>query len=200
MVNTMTYSNSIKQHLFAFILVAVSLVFQLAGTDIISMLRFERIAILSGQVWRLFSAHLVHLGWAHFMLNMAAFSIIWIFFRREWQQRFWVLIFTFIAVGISLSLLILQPTVDWAVGLSGTLHGLFVAGAIGALSRGYRPAIILLSFLILKLLWEQFKTMPGSEEWIGGTVITSAHLYGAVMGTIIALILLRFNGNRMQYN
>lgn len=189
-INKQRYSNSFQPHLFAVSLVAVAMLCQLAGPDLAQALRYERMDIFAGQAWRLFSAHLVHLGWAHFSLNIAAFVLIWFLFWREWQQPIWFLMFVFISLGTSLGLLIFQPTLDWSVGLSGVLHGLFAAGVIGALNRGNKPALIMLAVLVGKLIWEQVSAMPGSEAWIGGSVITPAHLYGAIAGTIIALFIL----------
>lgn len=185
--------NSYMQHLFAASLIAVTLLLQLAGFDVVQALRYERVGIFSGQIWRLFSAHFVHLGWAHFSINIAAFIMIWFLFWAEWQQRIWLLMFIFISLGTSMGLLLLQPSLDWSVGLSGVLHGLFAAGAIGALNKEQRPALFMLSILAVKLVWEQVGAMPGSEAWIGGSVITSAHLYGAASGAIVALCLLGLN-------
>lgn len=184
------YLNFLKQHLFPVSLLALAMLFQLSGPSVLQALCYERESIFSGQIWRLFSAHLVHLGWAHFSLNMVAFAMVWFLFWREWQQWVWILMFTFISLGTSLGLLMLQPTLDWSVGLSGVLHGLFAAGAIGALNRRLRLALIMLSILVLKLIWEQVGSIPGTETWIGGSVITAAHFYGAISGTIIAFLLL----------
>ena len=34
--------------------------------------RYEREAVLDGELWRLVTGHLVHLGWSHTVLNLAA--------------------------------------------------------------------------------------------------------------------------------
>jgi rhomboid family GlyGly-CTERM serine protease len=189
------YVKLVRQHLFPIGLIVLVLQCQLGGLEVLQILHYDRISIMSGQIWRIFSGHFVHLGWRHFSLNITAFVAIWCLFGNEWQQRVWLLMFAFIAVATSLALLIFQPGLEWSVGLSGVLHGLFAAGLIGSLYRGLRYAPIILIVFIAKLVLEQTSPMPGSEEWIGGSVITIAHLYGAVAGSLIALFLLVLNKN-----
>lgn len=180
----------LKQHLFPLVLAAVVVLLQLLGPDVLRELRYERADILSGQIWRLMSGHLVHLGWSHLALNAAALGVIWLLFRQEWPQRVWLLIFIIDSLAISAGLLAFHPQLDWSVGLSGALHGLFAAGATSALRTGHRPAALMLGILAAKLLWEQlYSPMPGSEQWIGGAVITAAHLYGALTGLLLAAVL-----------
>jgi hypothetical protein len=77
------------------------------------------------------------------------------------------------------------------VGLSGVLHGLFVAGALASLLAGFRAELLLLGLLAVKLVWEHFQgALPGSESLAGGTVLIEAHLYGAITGVLAAAILL----------
>jgi len=183
---------AVSDHLFPLVILAISALLQALGNDIILHLRYERQAILDGEVWRLLSGHFVHLGWRHLALNAIGLWLIWLLFRKEWSLRLWILLLLIVALGVSTGQLLFDPQLDWAVGLSGTLHGLFAAGAIAALRHGEKSAAIMLLVLIAKLLWEQFASpMPGSEQWIGGAVVTSAHLYGAISGAIFALLLPR---------
>lgn len=52
-------------------LVGVLLLLQLGGESVRGALRFERDAIAAGELWRLWTAHFVHLGWNHAWLNCA---------------------------------------------------------------------------------------------------------------------------------
>lgn len=187
--------NPISHHLFPLALLAIAALLQAMGKDMIGLLRYERQAILEGEIWRLLTAHLVHLGWRHLLLNGVGLGLIWLLLRATWSQPRWLLIWLLTALGVSLGQLLFSPELKWVVGLSGTLHGLFAAGAIAMLWQGEKTGMIMLLVLVAKLAWEQFASpMPGSAEWVGGAVITSAHLYGAVSGAVSALMLLTLRG------
>nr|AQQ74500.1 hypothetical protein [uncultured bacterium] len=162
----------------------------IGGFDALLWLRYERSAILRGEVWRLFTGHLVHLGWAHLALNLAGLGLIWLLFGRYYGVVQWIVIVVASAFGISLGFLYFHPELLWYVGLSGVLHGMFVAGAIGGILAGYRAEWLLLALLVLKLFWEQHMgPMAETERMIGGLVVVDAHLYGAIVGLGSALAL-----------
>ena len=152
-------------------------------------LRYDREAILNGQWWRLFSAHLVHLGGSHTLMNLGGLWVIWLLFGPTLSQRSWLILLFSGALTTSLLLLILNPQLDWYVGLSGILHSFLVAGAIANIRAGHRGTWLLLGGVILKLSWEQLAgPLPGSEASAGGTVIVNAHLYGALSGGLSLLL------------
>lgn len=158
----------------------------LGGQTVTAALRYQHDAILHGQWWRLLSGNFVHLGWPHLGMNLAGLILIWMLFGRLLSTAKWLVILFFSSLGVGLGLLTFDPELVWYVGLSGTLHGLFVAGAIASLRAGYRLEWLLLLFLAGKLAWEHFNgAMPGSASLAGGTVIVDAHLYGAISGLIV---------------
>src|ERR1700676_4703532 len=53
-------------------------------------LQYERSALAQYQWWRLISAHLVHLGWQHALLNCAGLTLLWMLFAREFSPRRWL--------------------------------------------------------------------------------------------------------------
>ncbi len=75
----------------------------------------------------------------------------------------------------------------WYMGLSGVLHGLLIL----CLARGmaFHPRLngILLLVLFLKLAWEWRYGSLSGEELFDFPVITSAHVYGALGGALLAL-------------
>ncbi len=151
-------------------------------------LQYDRTLILQGQVWRLLTGNIVHLNFNHLWLNLGGLVLLWLFFAQCFSLRTWLLLLLLSCAGTGLGLLWLNPDLEWYVGLSGALHGLFIAGAIQDLRRpgnGERhwEGWLLLGVLIGKVLWEQYAgPMPGSEATAGGRVIVDAHLYGAVSG------------------
>jgi len=172
-------------------LTLLSLIIALGGDHWNTWLRFDREAILAGEYWRLFTAHLCHLGWQHWIMNIAGLLLIWALFGRLLNLGAWLLVLTTSALAVSGGLLWIDPQIRWYVGLSGVLHGLFIAGVITSISRGERSEYLLLAFVIGKLAWEQrFGALPGSESFAGGSVVVDAHLYGAIAGLLTVAIIL----------
>jgi rhomboid family GlyGly-CTERM serine protease len=161
----------------------------LGGTDVTEALRYQRAEILHGQLWRLLSAHLVHLGDSHLLLNLCGLGLVWGLFPRELSgpAGWWVLLCS--ALGVSLGLLVFDPGLVWYVGLSGVLHGLFVAGALRLWRERPTEAALMLAVLAGKLIWEQrLGPLPGTSAIAGGPVVVDAHLFGTVGGCLGALL------------
>jgi rhomboid family GlyGly-CTERM serine protease len=155
----------------------------LGGESATLLLRFERVGIQNGEIWRLLTANFVHLGWSHALLNIAGLVLIWLLFGQRFNQTGWSIILISSLLGTTLGLLFFNPTLTWYVGLSGALHGLFIAGCVAEIKLKYRMGIVLLVILAGKILWEQFQgPLPGTSDAAGGPVIVDAHLYGALAG------------------
>jgi rhomboid family GlyGly-CTERM serine protease len=186
-----TDSTFLVRHALPLSLALLSLATMIGGRGLGEWLRYDRAGILHGEVWRLASSHIVHLGWQHLALNLAGLALVWMLYGRAYTLAQWAIVLALSMLGISLGLLLFLPGVHWYVGLSGVLHGLFVAGAVASLLAGYRAEWLLLSLLAVKLLWEHFHgALPGSESLAGGTVLIEAHLYGAITGLLAAALLL----------
>lgn len=172
-------------------LAAVAFVVMALGNDAAEMLRYQREAILDGGFWRMLSGHLVHLGWAHLWLNLTGLGLIWVLTGDAYTGTGWGLQLISCALITAMGMLLLNPELEWYVGLSGVLHGLLLAGLLGRLISGHRDASLLLAVLVLKLAWEQlYGPLPGSEASVGDTVVVDAHLYGAIGGGVCASLLL----------
>ncbi|MGE3481963.1 MAG: rhombosortase [Gammaproteobacteria bacterium] len=185
------YEAFVARHALPLALAVLAAAAMIGGQELRPWLRYDRAAILEGEVWRLLSAHIAHLGWKHLAMNLVGLGLIWMLFGRFHSTRAWLAITVFCMLGTSLALLVLQPGVHWYVGLSGALHGLFVAGVLASLAAGYRAELLLLGLLIAKLAWEQaFGALPGSEGFAGGTVLVDSHLYGAIAGLLAGTTLL----------
>ena len=151
-------------------------------------LRYEREAILDGQLWRLVTGNLLHLGWTHLALNLAGLLIIGLSFPGAGADRPWRLLadLLLLSLAVGLGLLRGSPDVAWYVGLSGALHGLLVLAAAGEWHRSPRFALTVLIALALKLAWEQWTDAGATAALIGGKVVVDAHLYGALGGALLA--------------
>ena len=158
----------------------------LIGSEASIWLRYDRDAIQAGQLWRIVSGHLAHLGWSHLAMNLAGLGLIWVIFGSHIPWQRWLVILVVGAIGTSVLLLLFNPQLRWYVGLSGVLHTLFIAGCLADLKHRRWDTWILLVLVIAKLAYEQiWGPMPGSESTAGGKVIVDAHLYGAVFGFLM---------------
>jgi rhomboid family GlyGly-CTERM serine protease len=151
-------------------------------------LAFDRIALAQGQVWRLLSAHAVHLGGYHAVLNLIALLALVLLCPAPLPAREWLRRITLLALAVSALLYLFAPEVDRYVGFSGVLHGLFLLGLLPQARAGDRIAIACLAYLAGKILWEQIVGVPLSDQAaIGGRVVTQAHLFGTLAGLAYAL-------------
>ena len=168
----------------------ISVICQLFDPATTTALRYERSTIQGGEIWRLVTGNLVHLGWEHLLLNLTGLLLIWLLFGRLLSTRQWLIVTVISCLAVGLGLLLFNPDLDWYVGLSGMLHGLFVTGLLINLRNGYKLEWLLLLAIVGKLIWEQFHgAMPGSADIAGGAVVVDAHLYGAISGIVTGLFL-----------
>jgi rhomboid family GlyGly-CTERM serine protease len=163
------------------------LLIQSGGAAAQLALRYDRDALAAGQWWRLLTAHVVHLGYEHAVLDVAGLALMWALFARDYSLRGWLLILALSVAGIDAGLWLLSSTTQWYVGSSGVLHGVLAAGTCAHLRRREPDGWILAVFLVGKLVYEQAHgALPLTA---GGAVIVDAHLYGAVSGALAAVLL-----------
>ena len=174
------------------IVVLIALVLMLAGDSGREWLRFERAGIASGEAWRLLTGHFVHLGISHTILNLAGLVLVWLLVGKAYNWRQWLWIMAGSMAAIDLGLWFDAPVLEWYVGLSGLLHGMLAAGALAGLADRSAEALILAVVVAGKVAYEQLAgPLPGSEATSGGAVIVDAHLYGAIGGAVVAVVLIR---------
>jgi rhomboid family GlyGly-CTERM serine protease len=154
-------------------------------------LEYRRSGIESLQLWRLLTAHAAHLGLVHGVLNGAALVLVWRIFRDCVARAEWGWLLLGSVAAVDTGLYFLSPGVEWYVGASAALHGLFGGSAVLMLDRNARTyGIALLLGLVAKLAWEQVSGGAMTTPLVGDMpVVTIAHLYGAVGGVAAAAIL-----------
>lgn len=185
-----TVMSSIQGAWLLGLLAAVLVLLWFTGESGRELLRYERAAVLQGQYWRLLTGHLVHGSGQHLLLNAVGLGLIAALFPREYSLCGWLLILASSVVTIDLGFVLLEPQLQWYVGLSGVLHGALAAGALGWWrheSRGL--ALALSAVLVGKLAWEQWHgALPLSGDM---PVVVDAHLYGAIGGALAGVLLWR---------
>ena len=157
-------------------------------TDANAALRYERLAVLGGEWWRLITGQLMHLGTGHLVMNLAGLALIGSVFAPGLRAADWLIVLAGAWLTIAAGFLLLEPQLAWYVGLSGLLHGLLLGAPV--LDRGLavpvRAAVIVL--VLAKLAWEQWAgALPFTAEAAGGPVIVDAHLYGGLGGLLAAV-------------
>jgi rhomboid family GlyGly-CTERM serine protease len=151
-------------------------------------LRYDRAALGAGELWRLLTAHWVHLSLRHALVNALGLILMWALFARDYSGRQWLLIVLASILAIDAGLWLLDKTVEWYVGSSGALHGVMAAGTLAHLRRGQREGWILALILAGKLIYEQ---VAGPLPFSGSAaVVVDAHLYG-VAGALAAALALQ---------
>ena len=178
---------------FPVVLIAVLLAVHGLGADALPVLRYERSAVLAGEVWRLVTGHLVHADLVHLGWNVLGVLIVAFLFARDYSWRQWLVILVVSAVTTDLGFLLLEPQLEWYVGFSGVLHGLMAAGLVAWL-RTSRDAItwLVTGLFAAKLAWEHFAgPLPFTAASLELPVVHEAHTYGAIGGVLAGLWLTR---------
>lgn len=139
--------------------------------------------------WRLWTAHWVHVGWVHFVLNMLAFMCLPFIFPRT-QVRHFIALLLLLPPCISLCFYYFLTDISAYAGLSGVLHGAYVTVACIHLlyPRERNFAALVLLLVLGKLLWENSFGSMGTAELIGSPVLVEAHLLGVIWGMIFAVV------------
>ena len=180
----------LKAYIFPTLIALLALGIIAIGDQLSHTLQYDSVAISNGELWRIVTAHLVHLGWSHLGLNLAGLALIFLFFAQCVPIRFWWVAFFVCALGISVLVYFLNPEIRWYVGLSGVLHGLFVIAGIMDIRVRKWEGIFFTVVILGKVIYEQVAgPLPGSEEAAGGPVLVDAHFYGATIGLALGLYL-----------
>ena len=178
------------------LVIIVSSLLALSGEWGRELLRYDRDAIAGGELWRLVSGHFVHLGLSHWVYNGIGLSLIWFLVGQFLRSSQWLLVTCVSILCIDAGFWIMEPQLQWYVGLSGLQHGYLVAGILAGFRERRVEMAVLGAVIFGKLVYEQLiGPMPGSEFSSGGAVVTAAHLYGAI-GGLIAIAIVRIRVRR----
>lgn len=158
-----------------------AVVFTMFGESATDALEWRR-DVLAVEPWRVVTGHLVHLDPAHLALNVAGLAVLWLLVGPVWRTHIWAATCLGVMAAVSIGLLWV-PALDWYVGLSGLLHGMLAAGAVG-LWRDWRTgSAILLAFLALKAGWEvAFGAATGVDA------VVEAHWIGSAAGGLAGIM------------
>lgn len=158
------------------------------NSSIQDLLVFKPQSIEQFEFWRLISANFLHTNHAHLLLNSAGLVLLWVLHGDAYRTSTYLTVFLICSLGTTLGLYVLFPDLKWYVGLSGTLHGVFIWGAYLDIKRGFRTGWLLLIGGWIKVAYE-FYFGPSDElsGLIEANVAIESHLTGLVTGTLIVI-------------
>ena len=180
------------RHLWPVLVIVIPCVLlALGGEPVRLLLRYDRAAILQGELWRLVSGNFVHLGWGHVLEDLAGYVLLWLLVEDVlpgWRCPVLVLGG---GLMVGLGFFFGNPGLQWYVGLSGALNTVWAAGALALMGRRDSIGGLLGIFLGAKLFYEQrWGPLPFAALTTGGPVVVDAHLYGALAGILWGLLAL----------
>ncbi len=160
------------------------------SSEIASVLIFDRQAILRGEIWRLFSSHLVHFTRTHLVYNLFAFGIAgWIVERKSSS----LLLFLYICMApvMGMALLVFKPGMLFYGGLSGIACGLIYYIALLKMKEApwkimSRAIIICLPIKLVIELYTHASVLPYWEHQ-PFVIMPISHVAGVVMACLFYL-------------
>ncbi len=172
------------------VMLVMVLLLNAGGSFITQLLRFDHLAIAQGEWWRLLSAHFVHLGWAHALLNSGGLLLVAWMHPRGPAWRWWGF-YLISALCISI-VMYMKGEVSTYVGASGVLHGLLILAAFFSRWLETWRRVLIVVLISAKLIWEQspWYEDTGVGEMIGGYVVVDAHFLGGVTGLMLMIVVL----------
>lgn len=186
--------------LYLFLLVTIVLL-MLAEPVSSQWLMFDRSAINDGQLWRLFSAHFVHLSPMHLLGNAMGVILLGYIAGRSLNNALGVTLLIWCLLVVGGGLYVFADYLERYVGLSGVLHGLILVAPFVSPFYSRRIAASFLVLVVAKVLWEQssFYDDMAMVGMIGGRVEANAHLLGTIAGLLflLAYYLMRYKKDNL---
>lgn len=180
-------SQAVTLPLIVFIIASLIYVLPEALSD---SLIYNRDSIITGEYWRFFTGHFVHTNFNHLLLNLTGLTMLWALHGDHYTHKSYCLCFIICAAFCSIGIFYFDPQMIRYVGLSGVLHGIFVWGAIKDIQKGWQSGYLLFFGVWGKIIYEQaFGASADVEALINAHVAIDAHLWGAIGGLILPLLI-----------
>ena len=177
-----------QQYLLVLLLGLFIIIAALFDSSLSLYLIYSYNAISEGEIWRLFTGHLLHTNIYHLLLNLSALILLWALHGKYYRIKNYALLLLTTALFTSIGLYVFSPELKLYVGLSGVLHGVFIWGAIKDIQYKDKTGYFLLLGILIKIMHEQM--VGASAEVIAlieADVAIDAHLWGALGGMFFSL-------------
>jgi rhomboid family GlyGly-CTERM serine protease len=154
------------------------------------LLTLDRTAVIDGEIWRLWTGHLVHGSAQHLAWNVVALIGLGLLFERALGRHFTWLVFVGGAL-VGVGVLALQPDLETYLGLSGVLNTIWVGGAAIAArgERGWMRRVYLAAVVagLAKIVFEAWtgNSIFTDPDALGGQPIVLAHALGSLAGAAV---------------
>jgi rhomboid family GlyGly-CTERM serine protease len=148
----------------------------------IESLRYDRVAVLNGEIWRIFTGVVVHLSAAHFVLNLISALALVVVARRAGISKARIAAMTLALITLHGAILLLFTRTEWVAGFSGILHGAIVWAGLETIRRGRLAGAGVLLGIALKLAAEQAGVAMSAWTF---PIAVDSHLAGAIAGGMV---------------
>jgi len=171
-------------------LTAMMLMFSTFQHTLFPWLVLERSPVFSGEYWRLITGNFVHFGWAHTLMNVAAFLLCSIALLDKLSLTKFSALLLWCCLLVGGGIFHLNLEYGTYAGLSGAIHGLILAGLWFSKQHPLWIRIVACGLLITKLVQEQSPnyTATDLQTLVPVPVAVDAHLYGAIAGLLFIVI------------
>lgn len=178
----------LKYSLAPLLIVAISIILALIEPLSSDLLAYDRSQLNHFQWWRLITGHFLHTNTMHLLLNLAGLILLWALHGHYYRNARYLTIFFMLCLGTSGGLYLFAPQMQWYVGLSGVLHGLFIIGAYFDIRKKFKTGWLMLIGVWVKVIHEQiYGASDDIAQLIAANVAIDAHLFGTITGCIIIL-------------
>ncbi|OEY68205.1 rhombosortase [Rheinheimera salexigens] len=178
-----------QRHLLPVLMVAALLgLLFLLPEHFANWLMFEREALKSGQLWRLFSGQFMHLSLAHLLLNLSGIAMFWLLFAEYTAGWRFLWLLPLLALGCSTGIWFFASNIDYYVGFSGVLYGLFAWGALQDVMQRQPFSRLLLLVIITKVSYEFIFSPIPIAAINANPLATAAHFFGVISALMIISI------------
>lgn len=172
-----------------FIIVVISII-TYRSPLLASLFVYDRQAILSGELWRLCTAPLVHFSFSHIFWDIVIFSAAGLAIEVAGFQCFW-LVCVFATIIPGFLFLLACPEIELYGGLSGLATGAAVYFALCSLKQPKKNSMLwlgILAFISIKIFIE---TVTGTSLFAQAgdapfRVLPTVHIWG-YFGALITL-------------
>ena len=175
------------KQLYIFALISMLIMFLPQQDRAILTLHIE--SVLQGEYWRFFSSHFSHYSWAHCLSNIIGLFLLIGIFNKSKQNMHWIIAATVISAAISCGLIFYSNKLDWYLGFSGVLTGLYAYASIKTFNEN---AIISITILTILLTYVATQLLEG--ELIDSIITVDlnassyAHAFGLIAGIFYGII------------
>jgi len=179
------------------LLVVIAALFVAALPGLEPWLIYDRQAILSGEIWRLFTSHWVHLSARHLALDVISFAIVGGIIETRGLPRFGALILV-APWAMGVAMLVFDPAMAFCAGLSGLAIAATVFLALSGLgdrSLWSWACYLTLGAVAIKIAGQIAVGHPAFASIQGSPVVVAAttHLAGAVTALCFHICFARKN-------